>query len=52
MLSKISQKKKNMYDITYIWSLKIKQSSEYNEKEIEREQSRIISGEREEGGAR
>ena len=24
MLSKISQKKKNMYDITYIWSLKNK----------------------------
>ena len=34
-LSEIRQRKTTVYDITYVWNLKIKQTSEYNKTETD-----------------
>ena len=44
-LSEISQTKKSkLYDITYRWSIKIQQTSEYNKKEADHSYREQISG--------
>jgi len=42
MLNEMSVRERQIYDITYMWNLKLQQTSEYNKKEADSQMNKLV----------